>query len=139
MQQRPDKSALRFLFYMWLIMGIKFSTLHNIQVSLLNEFLFGFSEITWLQVQKHSLPSANYRHAVMYCGSACQIHQEITHCGVASCNNCRHMGIMWLSVAKKSAVNLKVKHGKGTHHKPRLKNDSIWTFGRFLTAFQDIE
>lgn len=53
--------------------------------------------------------------------------------------NYRHMGIMWVSVAKKSAVNLKVKHGKGTHHKPRFKNDSIWTFGRFLTAFQDIE
>lgn len=33
----------------------------------------------------------------------------------------------------------KVKHGKGAHHKPRFKNKSIWTFGRFLTAFQDIE
>lgn len=32
-------------------MGIKFSTLQNIQVSLLNEFLLGFSEITWSQVK----------------------------------------------------------------------------------------
>lgn len=49
------------------------------------------------------------------------------------------MGIMWVFVAKKSRVIFKVKHGKGARHEPRFKNKSIWTFGRFLTAFQDIE